>query len=255
MVSRAEYWAKEHHTKAVKVEQHFSKEFQEYAYKNYFNVMQSYKTEGRILDIGCGIGSFVFAASRRGWDAFGNDIGPSITIAQGYGLQVFRGSLEAQEFQDNYFDVITMLDVIEHVVDLDRLMLLIKKKLRSGGLLIIKTPNLHCVNSLFLGKNWSAVQPFDHLYLFTKKTLSSLLSSYQFQIAIKRTQDINVFELLRSKNINNGLELKEKPKRTLIGKVLRSKLLQNLRNMVNFVFNLLGLGESLVFFSVNYKDG
>jgi 2-polyprenyl-3-methyl-5-hydroxy-6-metoxy-1,4-benzoquinol methylase len=252
MVARAEYWASKHHTKTVKVKQHYSAEFQEFAFAEYFRKMAPFKKTGRVLDIGCGIGSFIHAAERKGWDAYGIDIGPSISVAKKHNLKVNQGRLQDINFSDAYFDIITMFDVIEHINDLNDLFADIRKKLRPNGLLVIKTPNINSISSKILGRDWSAIEPYDHIILFSSRTLKSFLQKRGFKIICRKTIDLNIFGFINCLKIispENNLEKSENSKRELIHKLMRNKGLQFVRNIMNSLLNSLNLGESLILYA------
>jgi 2-polyprenyl-3-methyl-5-hydroxy-6-metoxy-1,4-benzoquinol methylase len=254
MKARSRIWANIHHLKSSKVNQHLSEEFQVYVFSEYFKEMEKFKSTGRVLDVGCGIGSFVYAAQIRGWESYGIDIGPAISVAKKNKLNVSQGNLEDMDFPENYFDVITMFDVIEHIVDLDSLIKKIQFNLRDNGLLIVKTPNINCLTSKVLGSRWSAIQPKDHVILFSSKTLIKFLQKYKFSKVRIRTEDINIFELIESCRRNqqdSNSEKKEFMKRRLIKKIIDSKVLQTLRRIINFLMNLFGFGESIIFFAKN----
>src|SRR5574340_618799 len=72
----------------------------------------------RLLDVGCHIGVMVEIAQQGGWDAWG--VEPSTWAAEqarARGLHVITGTLTEAGLADNYFDVVTMWDVIEHLTD------------------------------------------------------------------------------------------------------------------------------------------
>jgi len=258
MIARSEYWAEKHHKQSVKVKQHFSENFQQVVYSRYFKEMNLYKHTGRILDIGCGIGSFIYAAEKIGWQAYGVDIGPAISVAKEHNLSVFKGRLEDASFPENYFDVISMFDVIEHISDLNSLMETIRKNLRNNGLLIIKTPNLRCLTARLLKQNWSALQPLDHLVLFSSETLNSYLLKFGFDVIRSNTWDINIFEIINAicKINNTNKDTKtdhntEHSKRKLIKRIINNKALQLARNIINRILNKFYLGESLIVWAEN----
>jgi len=257
MTIRSEYWAEKHHKQDVKVNQHFSEEFQQVIFSRYFRLMNSYFLTGRVLDIGCGIGSFMYAAKKNGWQAFGVDIGPAISIAKEHNLSVVKGRLQEASFPENYFDVVSMFDVIEHICDLNQLMATIRKNLRKDGLLLIKTPNLGALTAKLLKQNWSALQPLDHLVLFSSKTIKSYLKNNGFAVLHSESLDFNFFEILDTKRKNNNIDKEsnlKSSKRELINRIINNKSLQISRNMLNIVLNLFDLGESLVVWAENRYD-
>ena len=85
--------------------------------KKEINIIENYVDKGRILDIGCARGYFSYFMQQNGWDAYGNDLSEyEIEIGKRqFGLKLFVGDLCELQFPDEYFDVITMWDVIEHL--------------------------------------------------------------------------------------------------------------------------------------------
>jgi SAM-dependent methyltransferase len=68
---------------------------------------------GSYLDVGCGRGEMIRESLRLGFDpAHGTEVMPDLID----GLRVVHGEAHALPFSDKSFDVVTMLDVIEHLV-------------------------------------------------------------------------------------------------------------------------------------------
>ena len=133
---------------------------------------------GRILDVGCGSGSTLVLLRTLGWDVFGLDIDKqAIRAARKRGLtNVSLGSYEdAIKYPDNYFDVIRLYHVIEHLGEPERCLRLIYKKLKRGGQILIGTPNVSSIIPKLFGPYWYNLDAPRHLYLFSPKTLSILL--------------------------------------------------------------------------------
>ena len=84
------------------------------------------KSGDKLLDIGCDDGFFIKGFSNL--KTYGKDII--------YGDDVEDGL----DFSNNYFDYITMLAVIEHFIDFNKVIKECKRVLKKGGLLIITTP-------------------------------------------------------------------------------------------------------------------
>ena len=102
-----------------------------------------FKQQGRLLDIGCANGRFIESLyGKAGWEVHGVEISEYASqLARDRGLNVFTGSLEAAAFPDQYFDVITMWDVIEHLHDPEATLREIHRVLKTGGILILRLPN------------------------------------------------------------------------------------------------------------------
>jgi len=98
-----------------------------------------------LLDVGCGLGSFLERAALRhpDWAISGTDIEPEAISQTGRRLPqatIALGSAEQSLFPDDSFDVITAWDVFEHVPDLDALSSSMTHMLRPGGLLTFVVP-------------------------------------------------------------------------------------------------------------------
>jgi 2-polyprenyl-3-methyl-5-hydroxy-6-metoxy-1,4-benzoquinol methylase len=100
--------------------------------------------QGRLLDIGTGLGAFVEEAQSLGYQAQGIDLcAPLVTRAQARGLNVQLKSAEelADDRERGVFDIVTMMDIIEHVPDPVGLLCTVKRLMKDEGELIVYTPN------------------------------------------------------------------------------------------------------------------
>ncbi|HZR26909.1 MAG TPA: methyltransferase domain-containing protein [Vicinamibacterales bacterium] len=98
-------------------------------------------TRGALLDIGAGQGALVEEATQLGFDAMGVDrCEPLARTARARGLRVETGTVE-DVTGSNRFDVVTMMDVIEHVPGPRRLLAVAHRLLKPGGRLVVYTPN------------------------------------------------------------------------------------------------------------------
>jgi len=152
---------------------------------------------GRLLDVGCGIGTFLHLAQESGWETHGVDpseSGTAFAHAQ-YGLNVFCGNLFDANFPDRHFDVITLYHVLEHISQpnplLDELRRILKPK---TGRLVIEVPNGGSIQSRLQKEKWPYVHPTDHLYYFSAQTLSKLL----------RKHGLNRIQMGKPKRVNPG---------------------------------------------------
>ena len=138
---------------------------------------------GRILDIGCGSGETLSLLQSLGWDVYGLDINASaIKVARKQGLNhVSLGSYEdMKKYPDNFFDVIRMYHVIEHLHDPERCLRFARKKLKDNGELIVGTPNAASLIAKVAKQYWYNLDSPRHLYIFTPKTLRRLMTTDGF---------------------------------------------------------------------------
>jgi SAM-dependent methyltransferase len=138
-------------------------------------------TGGRLLDVGAGSGILVEAAMKAGFNAKG--IEPSSWLhseAAKMGIPVVRGVLPSEEIGDNY-DVVTLIDVLEHVVNPVELLNEIFKVLSHSGCIVIVIPNVKSVAAkIFKGKWWHF--RYAHLGYFDSKTIKIVCERACFKI-------------------------------------------------------------------------
>ena len=139
-----------------------------------------------VLDIGCATGALLFALKQRGWRTLGVEISPSANYARKNGLEVSSLSLEKNHFPAESFDVILASHLIEHLNDPALLVRETFRLLKPGGHFFVTTPNIDGFQARLFKGGWrSAI--FDHLYLFSKKTLKAMLLNAGFKVESFRT--------------------------------------------------------------------
>lgn len=145
---------------------------------------REFRSGMRLLDIGCGIGTFLNMARSEGWDVTGLE--PNVSAAQyavkTYGLNVIQGTLNETSFPAESFDVVTMIQTLEHVPDPMGVLAIAQKILKRNGLIYIEVPNLHNISFLagrFLGvkDRVNTMDPTAHLFYFTSGTLKKMVQS------------------------------------------------------------------------------
>lgn len=140
---------------------------------------------GRLLDVGCASGNFLRTMQKApGWDLYGVEISEhAASIARDkYHLNVFNGELIEAKYPENYFDVVTLWDVLEHVIDPKSLLLEVRRILRNSGYMIIRIPNGGSWDARLFGKYWSGLDAPRHYYVFNKNTITQLLGLSGFRV-------------------------------------------------------------------------
>ncbi len=151
--------------------------------------MKKILPEGRWLDIGCSAGFILSVAKSANYDTYGIEVDPlGVNHAREVlGLNnIFQGTFEEHRFDDNFFDIITLYDVIEHVQDLNEIVKELKRILSKNGVIEIWTPDIGHWRVPEPLIEWEAIKPSVHLYYFNKKTLSMLLNKHGLKIIKKR---------------------------------------------------------------------
>ena len=148
---------------------------------DYSVIWQEKKSEGRLLEVGCGSGHVLKHMQSLGWNVTGVDFDPkAVAFASNQGLDVRLGSLAEQSFQSNYFDLVFMSHVIEHVHAPLALLKASFEVLKPGGRLVLLTPNSESLWHRVFGRNWMSLDPPRHLHLFNKSTITQLASRLGF---------------------------------------------------------------------------
>jgi SAM-dependent methyltransferase len=151
----------------------------EYGISKRWHFVTRYKQDGRLLDVGCATGTFLRGAPQnRAWELYGVEISEYAgRIARDrYRLNVKVGTLEQAAYRDDYFDVITMWDVLEHLHDPASSLAEIRRILKRDGILVARVPNAASRDARLFGRFWVGWEPPRHLYGFTPKTLGAFLS-------------------------------------------------------------------------------
>lgn len=100
----------------------------------------------RALDVGCGAGLLAeplarLGASVTGLDAAPENIAVAVAHAQGQGLAIDYRATPVEQVGDSGYDLVTSMEVIEHVADPAAFVRALAAKLAPDGLMILSTPN------------------------------------------------------------------------------------------------------------------
>jgi len=153
----------------------------------------------RLLDIGCWDGGFLALVKETGLfdELHGIDVvqeGIELACKNGFIAKVVDINIDPLPYQDEYFDEVTILAVLEHVFDPHSIIRETWRVLTLGGGLIIAVPNVGSFTNrirLLFGRipvtshdpGWDG----GHLHYFTKHALDDFLEDEGFEILKKKT--------------------------------------------------------------------
>ena len=167
-------------------------------FKNVLREIKCFKPKkGRILDVGCGRGEFLYAAKEEGWDAVGTDISETFVkyAKEKYDVKAIAGNLARAGLEEESFDVVCLISVIQYVQDPKATLGVIRRLLKKDGILYIEATNedalIFKVANLFksvrsgkkITTHLSPLFPSFQLYGFDKKSLENALKINGFKIS------------------------------------------------------------------------
>lgn len=136
---------------------------------------------GRLLDVGCGLGNLLEVARMRGWQATGVDPSPySVAQAQARGFTAHEGLLHDVMFDAASFDVVSLMQVVEHLIDPRALLTECKRLLRPGGVMLVETPNPASLLARVKRERFNYWIPPVHCVWYTPDALGRLLADSGF---------------------------------------------------------------------------
>lgn len=157
------------------------------------------KSAQKILELGCGEGKFSALLSDQGKETWAIEPNPdSAKMASKSLFKVFHGTIDEKlsEIPDNFFDVIVMNDVIEHLTEPWDDIKKLKSKLKDDGLFITSIPNVRYAKNLFhvlFKKDWKysddRILDITHYRFFTKKSIRRFWEENGY--SVQRMRGIN----------------------------------------------------------------
>jgi len=234
------YWDSQKHLNLYEEEQ-IEKGFRS-EFMRRISMINAQKNKGRLLDIGCGLGYFLNLAQNDGWQVNGVEIAPSAAAyaREKFSLDVYEGTVEGYQARDDSFDVVTMWDVIEHIQNPEESLSAIKRKIKSGGLLVIKTPDERSLfktmarAAYFLSRRKISlflkyVYYLPHYFYYNKKTIKKILEKFGFRVIRIDSEETDYnfakkkIKLHYNKFISKGLILLGLPLIYLFARIFRNQ--------------------------------
>jgi SAM-dependent methyltransferase len=150
-------------------------------------------------------------------------------------------------FEAGSFDVVTMIELLEHVPQPARFLSNATGWLRRGGLLYITTPNVRGLNGRILGLKWSIVSPPEHVVLWTAPALLRALAKAGLQVFRVRAEGFNPGEILAGAPWRRGKTRVDRNQSAvaLSEALSRTQTRRALKTAINGGLSILRLGDTL----------
>lgn len=225
-----------------------STELNELRYDTLLSKLDCYRTTSRLLDVGCGRGDLLRIANKKGWEAIGSEFSQeAMEHCKKNNLKVLSGKLSEIDFPADYFDVICMQEVIEHVDENPKKFLNeVFRILRPGGALYLTTPNLDSLTRRLLGAQWQSFH-IEHRFLFTPDVLKGMLNKVGFRICVCETKNISLNEIkekIFSRNLKENTLIRQE-EQTLRKRLEKNKFLKFLKYFINQFLNISKCGDTI----------
>jgi len=191
----------------------------EYSVSNHVKFIRGWGEPGeKVLDFGAGTGLFAWYLKLEGFLVEGIEFSKiAIDFAmKRYGLIFYESlnKLEAEKVQ--LFDIITMIEVIEHLKNPYNILKKFYSILKPGGKIYISTPNRNGINARLNRSEWREAKKSFHLVLFNKRSITKILTDTGFisirsirfsPLTSSMTKNIVLHRLLQALGLFGGLRV------------------------------------------------
>lgn len=150
------------------------------------SLIEKYISKGKLLDVGCSVGTLLEIASERQWCATGVEPNPvSAEICRNKNLEVIEDFLSEKHLDkySDYFDAVYLGDVLEHVPNPLQLLETVMKFIKKKGILAVVSPNFGSIIARFF-----QIKPLEHLVYYNVNSLNNLMEQINVKVElIKKT--------------------------------------------------------------------
>jgi 2-polyprenyl-3-methyl-5-hydroxy-6-metoxy-1,4-benzoquinol methylase len=214
----------------------------------------------RVLDIGCGFGETLAYHSNRGCEVYGVEADENIKrVAEKFGFKVHVGLFDASIYTPDFFDYVTMDQVIEHINNPLEILHDISSILKPGGKLILTIPNANGWGSFIFGRKWINWHTPYHLHFFSKQSIK--FAANNSNLNLEKIRTVTTSQWLHYQWIHlfyfpkRGVpSLFWKPDQTMtyynkvILKILEVIHISKINHLITRLFDWLGIGDCTVIY-------
>ena len=188
------------------------------------------QVKGKALDVGCAVGQFLDTLKKDGWDTYGIELNDQERRAsQKKKHVVYDKKIELNYLPEKKFDLVSILEVLEHVYSPTHVIKSINKVLKKDGLLVVIVPNVGSLAANIMQSRCNMFLGMSHITMFNPLTLKNLIEKHSFKqvYCSSITSEINV--------INNYLNMEDpylgssKKKNILLKNWSEKKILKELK--------------------------
>lgn len=212
----------------------------------------------RVLDVGCGFGETLGYHASRGCEVHGVDADENILrVGQRFGYNVIAGDFSPSNYQNDYFDYVTMDQVIEHTPDPVQTLADVARVLKPGGTCILSTPNSGGWGAKLFGVKWLNWHAPYHLHFFSRSSIQTITSKTTLDIVSIQTvtrSEWLIYQLLHMATFPKHSETSafwdsKKARKKLQSTLIKVSILARftlIPHLITRVMDGLGIGDNLV---------
>lgn len=165
----------------------------------------------KLLDIGCGPGYFISHLKDKKIYYKGIELADFLVdFCRKKGLNVEKA--EVKNEPDRFYNVITLFDVLEHLVKPLEFMSVLSNKLTPGGYVIAYVPNIHSLAYYLMGEYQNTLVPFQHVCFYDQRSLTYLARKTGFEIRSVDYYGLDLIDYLYMKDYQDKVGYHQKLK-------------------------------------------
>lgn len=152
-------------------------------FKPYIDIIKSYGIKGKAMDIGCGAGHLMIMMKENGLSVEGLEVSPILVKALLKDkLKVYCCDIKELKKRNKKYDLVTMNQVLEHVVDPENFVKSVNRIVNKSGYLILAVPYIWGIIPKILRTKWYGLGYGQHLNFFSKESIRILLERNGFKV-------------------------------------------------------------------------
>jgi 2-polyprenyl-3-methyl-5-hydroxy-6-metoxy-1,4-benzoquinol methylase len=138
----------------------------------------------RVCDVGCERGELLHVLAQAGCRVVGTQLSQAAAdyAHDRFGIEVFVGELQDAPYEAGTFDLMLMINVLEHLPNPESYLEQVATLLRPGGTFWLEVPNAGSLTARLTGKRWLHHDPEHHLWSFTTGCLGAMVDRAGFTI-------------------------------------------------------------------------
>ncbi len=139
--------------------------------------------KGWLFDVGAATGLFLDEAKQKGWRVSGVEVSQWAVdqAREKYGIHLYQGSFETLALGQEFYDAVTLIDILEHTPNPKEIAEKAYQILKTGGIIVVVTPDFDSLTAHLAGRRWWHFRP-GHLGYFNRQSLRKILELTGFSI-------------------------------------------------------------------------